>query len=287
MAKKVKVLIRGGMGNQMFQLAFAIALCKRLDAQYELLDLSSKARVQRNWGLSCFDIEPCKLNNVARLLLLAKVWLCRKWFKLFRRYFFNVLIETNEFAQSKSIRFVPNIISGYWQRFEYFSNIDCEIKEAFRFPKIPKEYDINSDIDPLLPKIAIHVRRGDYASDPIAKMHHLICTPEWYEKAWQKMQKQIGVCQAIIFSDDINWVRKNILLEGKVIFAESHSAMPEWIDMARMSNCDHFIISNSTFSWWAAWLSKADNKKIIAPSFWFKGEATKDLGICPSTWMLL
>jgi hypothetical protein len=91
-------------------------------------------------------------------------------------------------------------------------------------------------------------------------------------------------CDFIIVSDDINWVKNNI--KGSNIYYSE--ASDDLFDLALMSNCDHHIISNSTFAWWGAWLNVNENKTIICPTKWFEeasGLDEKDI-IC-QTWITL
>ena len=92
--------------------------------------------------------------------------------------------------------------------------------------------------------------------------------------------------KALVFSDDSVWARSNLNLEGDVEYIESTDSVSSWIDMARMSRCQHFIISNSSYSWWGAWLSDHPSKIVIAPNFWLQGRPTIDLGLCPEAWIL-
>ncbi len=285
--KKVKVLIRGGMGNQMFQVAYAKTLANKYGMELEFINFSSNARVQRNWSLSCFGIQPASISRFAQAILVVEVWLAQKLAKILPGFGFRVLVETKEFVGPSKIKFVPNIISGYWQGEKYFLSCQDEIKKIFTFPSLLEKYQLALSKNVDIKYVAIHIRRGDYVSDPIAKNNHLVCDPDWYEAAWRLMRTKLGLCQALVFSDDIEWVRNNVFLDGDVVYVDNLPEIPDWIDMARMTNCDHFIISNSTYSWWAAWLGKTEDKIVIAPSNWFRGVKTKDLGICPDEWFLL
>ena len=89
----------------------------------------------------------------------------------------------------------------------------------------------------------------------------------------------------IIFSDDINYVKCKLNIKGYIW--KSSSKESNFSDLAIMSMCDHFIISNSTYSWWAAWLSQNRNKKVIVPKFWTKNLETSRLNFIPKKWTVL
>jgi hypothetical protein len=90
--------------------------------------------------------------------------------------------------------------------------------------------------------------------------------------------------QYFVFSDDINWC-KEVFGENELI--EYIDGNNQYVDLYLMTQCDHNIIGNSTFSWWGAWLNKNKNKKVIAPSIWFnpnrKDLNTKDM--IPKDWI--
>jgi hypothetical protein len=91
----------------------------------------------------------------------------------------------------------------------------------------------------------------------------------------------------VVFSDDINWCRENFSKDDKnILFIEGNL---DYEDISLMSLCDHNIISNSTFSWWAAWLNDNPSKIVIAPKNWFgpaySNLSTEDL-YCPG-WLVI
>lgn len=96
-------------------------------------------------------------------------------------------------------------------------------------------------------------------------------------------------CRFLVFSDtsqDVSWCRANIHGE-QISFARGDSDLE---DFATMSACDHHIISNSTFSWWAAWLNPAVNKRVIAPSIWSAPQSKVEMltdDLLPTDWIKL
>ena len=123
-------------------------------------------------------------------------------------------------------------------------------------------------------------------TDPVASALHLVCDAAWYQRAWSRLRSIHPSAMAVVFSDDAAWARAHLKLEGEVVYVDNDPARPAWMDMAQMSQCDHFIISNSSFSWWAAYLGQKEGSHVVAPASWFKGVATQSLGICPEHWEL-
>ena len=169
---------------------------------------------------------------------------------------------------------------GFFQTEKYFKHIEDDIRKDFTFKKkIQNEckeiVEEVFDQDP----IALHIRRGDFL---INSGNHHNLSLEWYEKALKKFDPDREV---IIFSDDIFWASSQELFKpDRFIISDGNSS---YHDLYLMTQCSDFIIANSTFSWWGAWL--ANTGRVIAPSKWFGPNNahlnTKDL--YPSHWKIL
>jgi Glycosyl transferase family 11 len=97
---------------------------------------------------------------------------------------------------------------------------------------------------------ALHVRRGDYTS---GWSFHRPCPSSYYEQALALLQEDVPNATLLVFSDDIEWCRRNLRLDADMHFMEGN---PDWLDMAVMSLCQYHICANSSFSWWGALMSK-------------------------------
>lgn len=266
----------------MFQVAFATALSKRFETQPAFIDLSSSARVPRSWSLSCFGIQPVSANALTKGHVALQTLISQKAPAVSRIFGGGVLIERAPFSAPPAITMPPRLISGYWQGPAYFAGYEEEIRQIFKFPSQDREHTRKGR----RPVVAVHVRRGDYASDPHARSVHLVCDAGWYERAWTRMRTTVGDCTALVFSDDPEWVRNQIKFDGDIEYV-SAKPRPAWQDMSEMSTCDHFIISNSTFSWWAAFLGQRDETQVFAPFEWLRGKPTRSLAICPESWTVV
>jgi hypothetical protein len=139
-------------------------------------------------------------------------------------------------------------LQGHMQSERYFQHCEHLIRYYFEFKHKSK---------PLKDTLAIHFRGGDYGGN-----YHPHCTPEYYAKAIE----QFDCKRILVFSDDIKLAKQRITAEAE--FVEGNHTM---VDLELMSQCDHHIIANSTFSWWGAWLGQS--KKVVAPRRWFGPEA--------------
>jgi hypothetical protein len=158
------------------------------------------------------------------------------------------------------------VYAGYYQSEKYFEKYSENIKSMFGAPlefinKIRTEIPVifNTEVT------VINVRRGDYLYYP---NYHPTVSPEYIAKALTLVPSK----QYLIASDDIPWCKKYLNIPNAIYLEGWKSHEQLWI----MSMCHHYIISNSSFSWWAAYLSRHPNKIVIAPETWFGPEAPQD-----------
>ena len=165
-----------------------------------------------------------------------------------------------EFSQKFFDRCPDNVnLFGFFQTEKYFKHIEDEIRNDFTFKKQIRDecQEIVEGVfnDP----IALHIRRGDFL---INSGNHHNLTLEYYEKALSKFDPHRDV---IIFTDDPDWAKAQELFSpDRFIISEGNSS---YHDLYLMTQCSSFIIANSSFSWWGAWLGNGE--EVIAPSIWF------------------
>lgn len=249
------VRILGGLGNQMFQYAYAKALETRgFKVQ---LDLSGFKNYKLHGGYQLDKYNINLRNAKDSTIFFSKINPFRT-VKEKNLLFNNALISLNG----------NEYIKGYFQTEKYFSEIRNTLLEEYSFLGIlsntTKKYKKN--ILQAEKSCSIHIRRGDYISNIKSNNVHGTCSIEYYNSAIQLIKKKYKEVAFFIFSDDISWAKKNILLKnGNYI---DHQCLPHE-DLYLMSLCTHNIIANSSFSWWGAWLNKNDTKTVIAPKQWF------------------
>ncbi len=163
---------------------------------------------------------------------------------------------------------------GRFEDIRYFDKIRDKLLEEI----VPLEDELveNNSLYEILKSdletVCISIRRGDYVSNEKNKKKYNICTKQYFEKAVEYVKQKMDNPVFIVFSDDIDWCKKNIdFIETEECYFESGND-PVWEKLRLMYMCKHFIISNSTFSWWAQYLSRSKEKIVIAPEFWFNNE---------------
>jgi hypothetical protein len=161
----------------------------------------------------------------------------------------------------------PTVFSGWFQSEKFFGKYTEVVKDLFSPPiefinKATTDFPFLTDSTVAV----INVRRGDYLTQP---RRHPVVTLDYINEAYKHLPKHDVL---LIVSDDIEWCKQNLNFPN-IIFNEKYWDQDAlWL----LSLCDHFIISNSTFSWWGAWLSRSDNKVIISPSTWFGPDVVED-----------
>jgi hypothetical protein len=288
----ITVNLKGGLGNQMFQYAFGRALSLRLQTNLSLNihwynDQDPKA-TKRSFGLQPFSITARLVdipleNNLKRRI--------KKAFGLG-----SIRYESQQFVFDQTIGVAKDetIFDGYWQTEKYFLDYADAIRKDFSLknPLSKKAQEVNALIGNLHSQnsvsLGIHVRRGDYVSDKKTNTFHGVCDETYYHKALETIMNKLPEknIHCFIFSDDNTWAKKNLVLEKVQVTYVSDYSLADYEELVLMSHCDHAIISNSTFGWWAAWLNANPHKIVVAPSHWIqKAMPTQD--IVPQTWLQL
>lgn len=274
----IVVRITGGLGNQMFQYAFA----RVLQAQGKKVFIQwhghrTKSR-HNEWELNeVFQVPLSRLIPLANesVWLNLVAWTMRKTAR--RREPENIGYNP-EFLTSTT-----GYLDGYWQTEKYFADIAETIRSDFRFK--PLEGHQNLELEKRIaeePCVSAHVRRGDYLNHPGLGD---ICSPEYYRKALVKIDDYSPGSILVVFSDDIPYCR-TLFTERAAVFVDWNQGANSWMDMALMSQCRHHIIANSSFSWWGAWLSQEKEGIIIGPEKWFSNNVTnRNPDILPAHWM--
>lgn len=285
----VVVGLSGGLGNQMFQYAAGQALAQRLDTSL-LLDTSwFRGRSDREYALAPFRITASEnagpvwwpdaaVNGWCRV---TRRWaISRLGVVIFREPHFHFVPAFDRISQ-------PVYLEGYWQSQRYFAAIRetllVELVPAATLPAACQHIltQIKSS-----DAICVHVRRGDYVSNPLAAKTHGLCSLDYYAQALKILPKNES-SHCFVFSDDPLWVQENLHLDCKTTVVDVNDEKNAHWDLHLMSACRYFIIANSSLSWWAAWLGTTVGKRVIAPLRWFKANNKDTSDLIPSDWLRL
>ena len=310
----ISMQINGRLGNQMFQYAFARALWERIDRRGNNIQLEF---VSYGEYLHCFKTRyqktPYDLNGktfwtsklhlakpvlfaIAIELVASRVW--RFFGKLFSRNIPDALVYEHKWEKAfgwmlsyfgifiarygfinfrfpSYLRYLPLRAYGCFECSRYFDDIKPILQEEFT-PKEPPRTK-NANLYAMIAEsesVCVSIRRGDYLNDDFRDSFYL-CTPEYFVEAMKIMKDHVPNAKFFIFSDEPKWCKDNMPFPFECIYESGED--PAWEKLRLMYSCKHFIISNSTFSWWAQYLSRNENKVVIAPSRWRNGSYTWDI----------
>lgn len=282
------VRISGGLGNQMFQYAIGKAMavknqdCLKLDTSFYTKP------THLNYELNLFNIDEAVATEGECKELRGSEGLFFKMSKKINLLWPRPPAYEKEKQCTVFDAEIYNLqgdiyLDGFWQNEKYFSNIREQLRNEF----VPKS-EISANAKKYIPgmvkadSVCLHVRRGDYVSDPHANRVHGVCSLEYYKKAIQYISDKVQNPIFYIFSDDIAWCQENFsFLDSKVFVNDTESAID---DLMLMTHCKHSIIANSSFSWWGAWLNSNQNSIVISPINWVKHNPN-NLKWVPDMWL--
>ena len=287
----ITVILRGGLGNQMFQYASGLGIAKKngttlaLDSTY-LNDRSPRGNfTRRNYDLDIFETDPDRtlLSKISAKFPLPVVWLGADFFGAIAGDFLGIrkfFRERTDFAfdQETFNAGQSAILWGFWQNEKYFDGAKDEVRAAFRFKKSNNEAFLEAKKNILaVNAISLHVRRGDYTLPKYLKVYGATDT-SYYDRAIAYISERVDSPHFFVFSDDIDWCRNNIKTSAPVTYMDDATAGRKASGhLELISLCKHNIIANSTFSWWGAWLNQSPGKIVVAPKRWHADLTKGDL----------
>jgi hypothetical protein len=245
------VALMGGLGNQMFQRAFGLALTTR---GYNVCYNTGRCR---DYSLDYFEKLPFSADIDMRI------------FEESLRY-------NPKYLSPKG----PSTLIGFWQSEQYFQDIADKVRGAFLF----KNPSLASRTAKLVLQVQepdsvfVHVRRGDYVN---LQHYHGMPSLDYYDSAVSRIRDVHLNANVFIFSDDPQWCHESFSSEFQVI-----EGTTKYEDLYLMSLCQHAVIANSSFGWWGAWLgdNRAD-RIVVAPKTWFTMTGLDSSDLVPSRWI--
>lgn len=289
--------ITGGLGNQLFQYAFIRSLALKLNTKY-YLDLSwyhnfdkyedaknPDSATKRKYLLDNFNVNEQILNPIYLSISfrLSKHRIAKN--KIFN-YFNYTTVDEDDFDINQ-LPHTNTYLKGFWQNSKLFTEYGDIIRKEFKLKN-----ELSKDNQAYLDKIrtengiAIHIRRGDLLSRPVAVADQPYSTNDYYYEGIKNINQKVSNASLFVFSDDIDWVETNLRFDLPTTYINSDG--PDYEHFYLMANCNHHVIANSTFSWWAAWLNNYKNKIVISPKWWYRDpQKNKKIIWIPDEWIIL
>ncbi len=305
----VIIQLAGGLGNQMFQYALYVQL-KSLGREVKIDDVAGFVEDgQRTPALSPFGIayERPSEEELRRMLDSSPMLWHKVRRKLLGRHK-KAYFEEGKLFMPEVLTWDDIYLEGYWQTEKYFRQVEKEVQEAYDTDKLTaylrrsgcwgtgavsgKRKTAQDYLDEInnTCSISLHVRRGDYLTPENQVLFGGICTDAYYIEGIRQMREKFPGCRFFLFTNDREWAARQFSengSKGTAVFADGILSDMTWIDLpgsgdndytefVLMSCCKHHILANSSFSWWASYLNKNQEKTILAPQRWLNGTDDSD-----------
>lgn len=287
----ITIRLMGGLANQMFQYAAALALARRRGAELVVNTSSFRtAPADRQYLLHIFDIpervdpEPTEAERLPKWLAATGAGRSLLGRTVYREPHFH-------FDPAVLALPAPCELRGYFHSPLYFEGYEDLIRDRFtKFPPLsPAASRWRAQIAAAGPSIAVHVRGGDYklqtGTAPLRPLDDA-----YYARALDVMDRLAGRrLPRFIFTDDVEHARHLLPAAPDMTIVDTPKDAP-WEDLLLMSTCSNMVMANSSFSWWAAWLNNSEHNFIIAPRRWFTRDALRSKNTCdvfPDAWALI
>lgn len=288
------VLLFNGLGNQMSQYAFSLSKEQYNSRCLVAFDPASE-NIHNGYELEkIFGIKLPKTFTSRTAFVLYRICHRFKLHKLANSCAFSIIREPLSYTYNKDyLKKGPamlNVYWGGWHSEKYFKSLRPKLLDLFKFPFVANKTENDLQYNKLLRQIteednsvSIHVRRGDYLTEPEdSPYNYYICSEKYYLKSIQYLEERYCNLTFYVFSNDIAWCR-NVFNGEDFTFVDFNTRSNSWRDMSLMSKCKHHIVANSTFSWWGAWLCQRQDGLTLRPPKFLTNIDTPDF--FPENWI--
>jgi len=294
----IVVKLQGGLGNQMFQYAMGRELKRRSGGDLaldltQLLDRFPRSNlVVRDYDLDIFRIQP-------RLTLLSQI--ARRWpIPLLYMHGTRALARALDRAGLQRYILEPvgfreevleargNVyLDGYWQSPKYFAGSEAILR---------RELEVKQPLSPAGERVAaqmsstdsicVNVRRADYVTLPGSIGTHGFVGKDYYDRGIEQIAPRMKNPYVFVTSDDVQWCRENLRFEyPTTVLGHEYKGYKFGEYLTLMARCKHFLIPNSSFAWWAAWLNPSEDKIVVCPKQWFRDSKIDSSDRIPPQWI--
>jgi hypothetical protein len=283
--------LSGGLGNQLFQYALGrrLQLEQRARVRYDLT--MYKVKTDRDLTICKYRTKVPEVSGMDQTTMRLSFGRTLGRFAsllkpLKSQLFWQVLEDKRKGFDQEIVNLTGRwYLRGWWHAPAYFESLRPLLLEEFQpveklaeadhevFKRI---HDVNA--------VCLHVRRGDYVNHPVYSKQLKVQSADHYNTCLQEMIERVEKPHVFVFSDDAEWTRENIRGNAPITFMDKNKGSSDYIDLHLMSQCRHFITANSTFSWWAAWLAKNEEKIVMVPPVWGFDGAGPPPEMIPTEW---
>jgi len=290
-------MLQAGLGNQLFIYGAALAMARRLGVELTLDTSLFRFDTRRDFELDFFDTGASAITGEYQHRSGKRQDTSNLPAKFAQYLTIRRLSKNKKVLMEKQKNFDPRFESwgdgakllGYFQSWRYLEPVADEIRHRVT----SAAYLDNSTRDwvstqrdllaTLRDPVVVHVRRGDYLLPAHRDFHGLLDLP-YYEKALSALSKGAGFSEVVVVSDDVPAAQK-LFTGWPAIYIEQSPHLADSATLLAVSGASKYVIANSSFSWWWAWLSGAS--EVVAPKRWFAREDLDSSDVCPPVWQLV
>lgn len=295
----ILVQVNGGLGNQMFQYAMGRALARRLGRPL-VLDAFAMPSGQRP-HLRRLSINQLSLSPAVRVAgaprgsaskLLRKRPILGLASHMLNRGLRPWCVDELDPEELTPLYDIPQwfaYLRGYWQSPHYFADMAATVRSEL-FPPMRGPARFMKLLESLSNRdsIAVHVRRGDYVDVMSSHQTHGVVGAAFFQSAVGQILRSVETDAVVaILSDDPLWAAANLRFDAETVHVEIPTPLTDLESLAVMARCQHHVISNSSFSWWGAWLAEHDTQQVYYPKPWFAKTSVNPNFRFPSHWSSL
>lgn len=286
----ITVVLKGGLGNQLFQFAAGrhVAFRRGTGLAFDLSRLGTGPpnETARAYALAQYGLD-VSLDG-ARHPSSARQPRTRLGRLLARRDPSRIREVGKAFDPTVLDAPDGTLLDGFWQSERYFASIGPTVRRELALPRPPAGANASllARIRSSRSSLGVHIRRGDYVTNANARAFHGGPGIAWYCRAVELIGARVAGLELFVFSDDPAWSEANFVPPFPTTFVRHNGDAPHE-DLRLMSTCGHHVIANSSFSWWAAWLGERAEQIVVAPSPWFRLAAANTPDLVPQRWITL
>jgi len=293
------IVLNGGLGNQMSQ--YALFYSKKALGHNVAILLHPQIGQKHNGYLldTLFFVErplsgflEALATILFRSLAIRKYPLLGSASRLLLSLFFcNIIFESDDYSFHPTVlkrsRLGITFFFGGWHSEKYFLHASNHLYKLFSNLKPNAASLLESFLDSTNASsgVGLHIRRGDYMKNHDLSKFGSVCKKSYFINALSVVQRQFPGRPVFIITDDPEWAKNNLDFSPFIVLAPAVPKGYDWLHLYLLSSCQGIVMSNSTFSWWAAWLAERHEALIYRPRFFISTSSTPD--IYPSRWRII
>jgi hypothetical protein len=289
----------GGLGNQMFEYAAALAFAQRWNRRLEVVRPITKY-AQWNGFARPFQLAEFRITVPVREAgRLDRLFFSRNPRLREAQGVARALMGAETLQESLPYRYQPHVrprkarsdvyMVGNWQAAGYVEEVADRLRGEFVLRRAAEgaNREYAARIAAMRCPVSVHLRMGDYAQIKTASGASIVLPITYYNAALAVLGERFPEAELVVFSDEPQQARELLAGRRGCVFVEGNGAETAYEDLRLMSMCRHHVIANSSFSWWGAWLNPAPEKLVVTPRYWGNTQESDHADLRMAGWLAL